>query len=358
MMTHCNQSMETEKKAKVLFFANIPVPNEERSIGGATVLAKNILDFIALNRYIDVNQKQIRTFWRNKLQLIDYFFWIFRFPFVARKYDVISFHGTKDFHFTIAPILWLWAKALRKRTIYHFFGGNFMDQYEAMPKAFQFILKKSVLKSDTVFFETQQLMTFFEKKDVKNAVWLPNARKPIQTKRTKASFEKKFVFISRVIPQKGITEIVQAASMLPKEYSIDIYGPIDDRHYQTSIFKNSCVNYKGTLRPDEIETTLSKYNVLLLPSYFEGEGYPGIIIESLAMGIPVIATYWKALPEVITDGYNGLLVPIKNAEALVRAMQQFNQNNYPEYSRNAYESFEKFNSEIVFRRIIESYIEE
>ena len=112
------------------------------------------------------------------------------------------------------------------------------------------------------------------------------------------------------------------------------------------------------LRPDEIETTLLNYNGLLLPSYFEGEGYPGIIIESLAIGIPVVATQWKALPEVITDGYNGLLIPIKDSGALAQAMQKFNQNNYPEYCKNALESFEKFNSEVVFSRVIESYIKE
>ena len=350
--------MGSEKKIKVLFFANIPVSTEERSIGGATVLAKNILDFIALDPRVAITHQQIRTFWRNKLQLIDYLFWIFRFPFVARKYNVISFHGTKDFHFTIAPILWLWAKVLNKRTIYHFFGGNFMDQYEAMPKAFQFILKKTVLKSDTVFFETKQLMSFFEKEKVHNAKWLPNARKPIQRNNIETTFEKKFVFISRVVPQKGITEIVEATAILPNDYAVDVYGPIDDRHYENNVFKDSSVNYKGILRPDEIEATLSKYNVLLLPSYFEGEGYPGIIIESLAMGIPVIATHWKALPEVITDEYNGLLVPIKDSEALSKAMQKFNQDNYSEFCKNALKSFEKFNSEVVFNTIIERYIKE
>lgn len=349
--------METEKKTKVLFFANIPIPNEERSIGGATVLAKNILDFIKLNPQVIVTHKQVRSFWRNKLQLLDYILWIFYFPFVAKKYDVISFHGTKDFHFSIAPILWLWAKILKKRTIYHFFGGNFMDQYEAMPKVFQYLLNNSILKSDTVFFETQQLINFFKKNKVKNPVWLPNARKPQQIERIETSFIKKFVFISRVIPQKGISEIMQAAAKLPKGYSIDIYGPIDDRYYPNSLFTNSCVNYKGTLRPDEIENTLSKYNVLLLPSFFKGEGYPGIIIESLAMGIPVIATHWKALPEVITDGYNGLLIPIKNSEALVGAILKFTHKNYPQYSKNAIESFNNFNSQIVFSRIIKSYIE-
>lgn len=349
--------MKARKKIKVFFFANIPVDGEPRSLGGATVLAANILNFVSSDQRVKITHGQIRNFWRNKLQLIDYFLWVFRFPLVAIKFDVISFHATKDFHFTIAPILWIWSRILNKRTVYHFFGGNFMDQYEAMPTIFQIILKKTVLKSDTVFFETLQLMSFFERKGVRNAVWLPNARKPIQNKITATNFEKKFVFISRVIPQKGITEIVEAAALLPKDYSVDIYGPIDDRHYENNVFKDSSVNYKGMLRPDEIETTLSKYNVLLLPSYFEGEGYPGIIIESLAMGIPVIATNWKALPEVITDGYNGLLVAIKNPEDLARAMEHFNQSNYFEYSKNAFESFEKFNSEVVFGKIIDSYLE-
>ena len=348
--------MKTEKKIRVLFFANIPVQNEERSIGGATVLAKNILDFLLLDSRIEVTHQQIRSFWRNKLQLIDYFLWIFRFPFVARKYDVISFHGTKDFHFTIAPFLWLWSRVLGKRTVYHFFGGNFMDQYEAMPKVFRSILAATVLKSDTVFFETLQLMSFFEAKNIKNVKWLPNARKPIHNKAKTKNFERKFVFISRVIPQKGINEIIEAAAKLPDGYLVHIYGPIDDRHYEKSVFKNATVTYKGTLLPHQIETTLSKYNVLLLPSYFEGEGYPGIIIESLAMGIPVIATQWKALPEVIEDGYNGILVPIKNANHLAQAILSLTPDNYPEYCRNASESFKKFNSEVVFNRIIDSYI--
>lgn len=344
------------KNNKVLFFANIPVENEERSIGGATVLAKTILDFILLDSRLEVTHRQIRTYWRNRLQIIDYFFWIFKFPFVARKFQVISFHGTKDFHFTIAPILWLWAKILRKRIVYHFFGGNFQEQYEALPSFFKWVLNTTILKSDTVFFETLQLMSYFEAKRSINASWLPNARKPIETKTTKIEFKKKFVFISRVIPQKGINIIVEAAKLLPNDYCIDIYGPIDDRHYENTIFKNSSVTYKGVLQPEEITTTLLNYNVLLLPSYFEGEGYPGIIIESLALGMPIITTNWKALPEVVTDGDNGLLIPIKDSKKLSEAMLYFNTTNYSIFSSNALKSFEKFNSNNVFKRITDSYI--
>src|SRR5699024_2053756 len=126
--------MKNKQKPSVLFFANIPVLEEERSIGGATVLAENILNFLKDDDRVKLEHQQIRRFWRNKLQLIDYFLWIFKFPIKARKFDVISFHGTKDFHFTIAPLLWIWAKLMDKKIIYHFFGGNFMEQYEAMPR--------------------------------------------------------------------------------------------------------------------------------------------------------------------------------------------------------------------------------
>lgn len=340
---------------KVLFFANIPVLDEERSIGGATVLAENILCFLQKDTQISVEHQQIRKFWRNKLQLVDYLIWIFRFPFKIYKFDVVSFHGTKDFHFTIAPILWLWAKLLNKRVCYHFFGGNFFEQYENLPKIAQTILRKTILSSDTVFLETKQLVNYFKEFN-DNVVWLPNARKPVETVKSERNFQKRFVFISRIVPQKGIDEIIKASEMLSDQYTIDLYGPIDDRWYADDFFDDLSVSYKGVLKPEQISGILQQYDVLLLPSYFEGEGYPGIVIEALAMGMPVIATIWKALPEVIQNKDNGLLVPIKDGAGLATAMAYFNDANYPAFSDRAAKSFESYNSDIVFKKFTNSYL--
>lgn len=345
-----------KNKIKVLFFANIPVLSEERSIGGATVLAENILDFLLKSNDIVVEHQQIRKFWRNKLQLIDYFIWIFRFPWKAYKYDVISFHGTKDYHFTIAPILWLWAKLLKKNICYHFFGGNFFEQYEKLPGIGKFVLRKTVLNSDTVFMETKELVDYFKSFN-NNVVWLPNARKPLPKKETRAEFQKRFVFISRIVPQKGVNEVIEAGKILPKEYKIDLFGPIDDRWYSPDFLKDSSVSYKGVLEPEEIPMVLQNYDVLLLPSYFDGEGYPGIIIEALSLGLPVITTQWKALPEVIEHMGNGLLVPIKDSKSLASAIRYFTTNNYEGFRKRAEKSFENYNSEIVFNKFIQSYLE-
>ena len=345
-----------KKPLEILFFANIPIPNEERSIGGATVLAKKILDEISLDKRISVTHIQIRTFWRNKLQLIDYFLWLFRFPFVVRRFDLISFHGTKDFHFTIAPILWLWARLLKKKTSYHFFGGNFHEQFRAFPKFYRKFLKKTILNSDTVLFETLEMIDFFKIEGVLNSVWLPNSREPIIGVVPRKNYSKKFVFISRVIPQKGIEEILETVKILPEDYTVDIYGPIDDRHYSTRLFDGSKANYMGLLPPSEVINTLSTYDVLLLPSYFEGEGYPGIVIEALSLAIPVITTKWKALPEIITDNQNGVLIDIKNCAQLEKAILSFNSDNYMIFSKNALNSFDNFNSKLVFNKVVERFL--
>lgn len=344
-----------KNKTKVLFFANIPVIKEERSIGGATVLAENILRFLQNEDSINVEHQQIRRFWRNKLQLIDYLIWIFRFPFKIRKFDVISFHGTKDFHFTIAPILWIWAKLFNKKICYHFFGGNFFEQYENLPKIIQTLLRNTILSSNTVFLETKQLVNYFKEFN-NNIVWLPNARKPQEKVRKDKKFNKRFIFISRIVPQKGINEIIKASEILSTEYTIDLYGPIDNRWYTQDFLDGSRVSYKGVLKPEEISEILIQYDVLLLPTYFEGEGYPGIIIEALSLKIPVITTVWRAIPEVIQNKYNGLLVPIKDSTALAAAMKYFNEENYSTFQKQVEISFQNFNSEIVFKKFIISYL--
>lgn len=345
-----------QKKPKVMFFANIPIEGVEMSTGGATVLSAEILKHLKSSEKIVVNQVQIRNIWKFKLQLFEYFIWIFRFPFIIRKFDVISFHASIDFHFTIAPILWLWAKFFRKKIVYHFFGGNFNQKYERLPYFFKKLFDNTILNSDTVFFETKILINYFQNLNKNNIVWLPNSRKAKTLKTSNKKFSRRFVFISRVIPQKGIEEIIKVSEQLPHDYCIDVYGPIDNREYKSDYFNNKKVNYIKSLNPEEVLGILSQYDVKLLPTYFKSEGYPGILIECLSLGIPVITTNWRSIPEIITDNYNGKIIPIKDTEALKDAILSFSEENYSEYSKNAINSFQDFNSDIVFNKFIDAYL--
>ncbi len=62
-------------------------------------------------------------------------------------------------------------------------------------------------------------------------------------------------------------------------------------------------------------------DIFVLPSRF-GEGLPLVILESMALNVPVIATPVEGTPEVLTDGITGLLPPVENPEALAEALHE------------------------------------
>ena len=97
---------------------------------------------------------------------------------------------------------------------------------------------------------------------------------------------------------------------------------------------------------------MSEYNILILPTYWIGEGYPGIIIEAQSIGMPVISTLWGAIPELIEDHVNGILVPIKDEQALLNAILRITQSEYEKFSRKTDIVFNaRFNSDSVNKRV-------
>ena len=80
-------------------------------------------------------------------------------------------------------------------------------------------------------------------------------------------------------------------------------------YFNQNILKYSFMKYYGPLEPSEINTTLEKYDVMLLPTHFYTEGLPGSILDAYISGIPVIVTKWKHASEFVEDGVTGLIIP-------------------------------------------------
>ncbi len=350
---------QNKMKKRILYFANFPTKHR-RSIGGITTLAKSVYDFLKTNLpdNFSIEHKQIRKIWAPKWQLIDYFFWLFKFPFLIRKYDLIHIFLTHDMERTIGPLLVWYSKLLHKKVIVQFGGGLLL--YPRFIKPYRYFYRKWIFeKSDFLIYETKALIVEASKfTDKDKIIWLPNSRFPSkQPIDLTKSFSKTFAYISRIIPQKGIDEIIRAAKELPKDYKVVAYGFIDKRYYHTNPFTGTRVEYKGVLRPEKVSVVLQNIDVILIPTYYEGEGYPGIIIEAFSQGVPVISTHWRSIPEIVKDRHNGRLVEPRNAEQLKEAILTFNENNYPLYRKNAYNDFNLyFNANKVYMKIINAYI--
>jgi glycosyltransferase involved in cell wall biosynthesis len=339
----------------VLFLGNTPT-KDPRSVGGATIYTQYILDELTKDKSLKVKVVRTRNRWYKFGQLIDFSLLLLKLPFYFKSRQVVSIHASWDFHLTIGPFIYLVCKVFNKKMIYHFFGGNFHKQFQNYNSLIRWWLKCTILRSSFKLMETRKMVTYFQSVEgVSNIVWFPNARKSHPIKELNFRYSHRFVFISRVTKTKGIDLLFEVAEQLPQHFVVDVFGPLDERYYKEDSFKRTKLNYLGLLKPEEVANILLDYNVVVLPSFYSGEGYPGILIEALSLGKPIITTKLNALDEIVDSGYNGQLVEQQNVDDLYKAMLQFNKDNYKTYSLNAKKKFQQFDIENVINKLKKLY---
>ena len=108
---------------------------------------------------------------------------------------------------------------------------------------------------------------------------------------------------------------------LQNKFLIDFYGKIDDS-YESS-FKERVdlipnVNYQGFLNLGENEgyDKLSTYDMMLFPTYWKGEGFAGVFIDSFVSGVPMIVSDWAHNRQFLKESETALFVPVHDVTAL------------------------------------------
>ena len=137
-----------------------------------------------------------------------------------------------------------------------------------------------------------------------------------------------FVFVGRLVGDKGINELVDAFSRLNAEYPATrllLVGPeepeLDPLRPETraEIARNDAIHAVG--RQPDVRPYYAAADALVFPSY--REGFPNVVIEAGAMGLPSIVTDINGSREIILEGRNGTIVPPRDADALLAAMRRF-----------------------------------
>ena len=134
-----------------------------------------------------------------------------------------------------------------------------------------------------------------------------------------------FVFVGRLNRDKGLDELVAAFQLLNSDDSrLLIVGALDSSSPISSatlsaISNSTNINWLGFM--SDIRPALAISDVLVLPSY--REGFPNVLIQAGAMKLPCISTNVCGADEIIVNEVTGIIVPIKNTEALTAAMKGF-----------------------------------
>ena len=307
------------------------------SIGGVTVLFDLLLhDLNNLKANYEIFDSNAKNY-NSKIAM--YLRCVFKIlhPF---KYRNISLHGTaKDYFFFSAPlilskVLFFKSYSLRK------FAGDFDNFFNSLSPIGKLLVSCLLKNSKVNFFETQKLVNFFSNYN-ENTYWFPNVR--LASNFSSYDYKTgpfKVLFLSQLMRVKGVYEAVDAVRAIYEEnFTLDIYGPIIDVDIE-ELTKHEGINYKGVLGSDEVQKSMSRYHALIFPTYYSGEGYPGVIIEGFSVGLPVITTDWLSIPELFDT--KDMLVEVNNVKMLERKLLEVKKSHsfYKELSLNNFSKFQ------------------
>lgn len=156
--------------------------------------------------------------------------------------------------------------------------------------------------------------------DLKRFTYVPfDSQKPVS-----------FVFIARLLKEKGVYEYLESAKKVKAKYpntNFYILGGFDDenpfalrRSELETYLSSGIVDYPGHV--ENVADYLIKSSVFVLPSFYR-EGVPRSTQEAMAIGRPIITTNVPGCRETVEDGINGFLIPPFNADALANKMTKF-----------------------------------
>lgn len=244
--------------------------------------------------------------------------------FVAglRRAELVSVHASPPGLVWFGALVRAACAMARVPLVIRVFGGSLDQELPAFPAVARTLLRFA-LGADKVLVETEQVRSHFAARiPAIRIASHPNSRPmPDQIPIRRGRGARRFVFVGHVRPSKGIRELVEASDRLPGVNArVDVIGPLANGITESVFEGRTGARWLGLLAPEQVALALSRADALVLPTWHPGEGHPGVILEAFAAGLPVVATAWRAIPEIVEHEVSGLLVEPGNAVRLGDAM--------------------------------------
>ena len=224
---------------------------------------------------------------------------------------------------------------------------NDLQFYNITSKPLKVIANGNVNGIDTAYFDRNDL----EEEQLKD---LKNRHQIVMS-------DFVFIFVGRLVGDKGINELVEAFKKLAKsnvklllvgsyEQELDPLLPQTLNEIQTNLNILE-VGYQQDVRP-----YFAIADALVFPSY--REGFPNVVMQAGAMGLPSIVTNINGCNEIILENENGLIIPVKSASAVQEAMTKLvdDQALYTFFKNNARKrTIENYEQRVVWNAILQEY---
>ena len=378
--------MKMKKRKSVILIGTLPPP-----LDGQSVAFKVLIDYYKTNtincKIINISSRKIRNKSNSSSQVFRYYDYMF--VLLKLFYSLIA--GYRLLYLQIAQskrgfVRDKWIIKIGSffncKIIAHLHGGNYNGFYNSLDLSTQEEVKICLRTIDAMIILSENLRGMFDfEPTLKDKLYVVSngaGQKNVMPER-KNSITKgiNILYLSNLVETKGYLEVLEAISILVNQYKLPVkanfcgrFSVDNDRsqfntveeaklHFFNKIAEyqlKDIVAYKGVVEGVEKQQLLNDAHFFVLPTRYINEGQPISIIEAMRSGCVVVASNYRAIPEMIQHNYNGYL--LKNADhqeiADIINYDYHHPEEYDQISINAFNTYnEKYTEMIHCKNILQ-----
>lgn len=245
----------------------------------------------------------------------------------VRGRRIMHVHGCSGKSFVRKGMLMRWGRMLGFRVVFHCHGGGIRQYFETIGKDKAVSTLRHCHAIVTLSRVWQEyFMDTFHRTDVYE---LNNVVLPAVASHSGNDGCLRLLFLGAINDNKGIFDLVETIRANAERWRGRIKltiggGGETPRLLQAINGLEDLIRYAGVISGPEKDRIVADSDVAVLPSYIEG--LPMFILESMAVGMPVISTPVGGIPSIVENGVNGILFPPGNHQALAEAIDTYLEN--------------------------------
>ncbi|MGM0214851.1 glycosyltransferase family 4 protein [Enterococcus sp. AZ109] len=241
--------------------------------------------------------------------------------------------------------------------------GTGFSQNNRLENMLVTMYRVSFRKVAHIFFQNEANRSYFEEKKILNSpcTVLPGSGVNLQEYQVvpfKESQRTHFLFLARIIKEKGIEEYLSAAETVLKEqpYATFHVAGLLDESYRMAIecyVNKGVIQYHGDV--EDVQGLIEEMDVIVLPSYHEGMA--NTLLEAAAMGRPIIASHVPGCAEIIEDEVSGYLISPREVLPLIEAIRRILIMSKAELAQMGLQGRKLVENQFDRKLVVESYLE-
>ena len=226
-------------------------------------------------------------------------------------------------------------RPLARRTVFHFHAGGFDSSIRGLPRGLKPLAARVFEQPDVAIVLSPSLAKEVDDIRPKRVEVIANGIDdtfPAGANRPRETTPLKLLYVGTVSRAKGVSELVRAAAALMRDgldLHLDVLGGSDEPEFMVELKDlvatsgvTQQIHFRGPQTGSEKWAFFREAAIFCFPTHYPRENQPVAVIEAMMAGLPIVATRWRALPDLVRHEQEGLLIPTGDADALADGLRR------------------------------------